>query len=376
MSKARSVGFSPARLKRIDAFIEQRYLEPGRFPGALTLIARGGKIAHLSVQGLADVERKTPLAEETIFRIYSMTKPITSVAFMMLVEEGAVALDDPVEKFIPAWRDLGVFVAGGPGHVPDPPAGPADAGRRPSPPHQRPHLRLSEPDQRRRRLPKGRDRRDGRQARPCGDDQGPRRPPAGILAGRGVELFGFHRCPGLSHRDDQRTVLRRFPSRADLRAARHVRHRFPRPGRKSRSAGGLLQQGRGRPTEAAGRSGQEPLPRRRRLSIQAAAAWFRPPRTISPSAGCCSAGGQAAGERLLEPQDHRADDRQPPSGRERSHPTLALAVQRGDQRRHRLWPRLRGQPRSGQGPAAGEPRASTIGAERPAPPSGSIRPKT
>ena len=115
MSKARSVGFSPARLKRIDAFIEQRYLEPGRFPGALTLIARGGKIAHLSVQGLADVERKTPLAEETIFRIYSMTKPITSVAFMMLVEEGAIALDDPVEKFIPAWKDQGVFVAGGPG---------------------------------------------------------------------------------------------------------------------------------------------------------------------------------------------------------------------------------------------------------------------
>ncbi len=115
MSRARSVGFSPARLKRIDAFIEQRYLEPGRFPGALTLIARGGKIAHFGVQGLADVERKTPLAEDTLFRIYSMTKPITAVAFMMLIEEGAVALDDPVAKFIPAWRDMGVFVAGGPG---------------------------------------------------------------------------------------------------------------------------------------------------------------------------------------------------------------------------------------------------------------------
>ncbi|MGH6992802.1 MAG: serine hydrolase domain-containing protein, partial [Caulobacteraceae bacterium] len=81
----------------------------------LTLVARRGEIAHLSVQGLADVERAVPLTEETIFRIYSMTKPITSIAFMMLVEEGRVALEDPVEAYIPAWRDLGVFVAGGPG---------------------------------------------------------------------------------------------------------------------------------------------------------------------------------------------------------------------------------------------------------------------
>ncbi len=115
MSKARAAGFSPARLERIDTFLEQRYLAPGKLPGALLLIARHGQIAHLSVQGLADVERGTPLAEDAIFRIYSMTKPITSVAFMMLVEEGAVALDDPVDKFIPSWRDLGVFVAGQPG---------------------------------------------------------------------------------------------------------------------------------------------------------------------------------------------------------------------------------------------------------------------
>ncbi|MGH6957670.1 MAG: serine hydrolase domain-containing protein, partial [Caulobacteraceae bacterium] len=115
MSKARSAGFSPARLKRIESFLEQRYLASGRFPNALTLIARHGEIAYLSVQGLADVERGKPLAEDAIFRIFSMTKPITSVALMMLVEEGAVALDDPVSAFIPAWRDLGVYVSGGPG---------------------------------------------------------------------------------------------------------------------------------------------------------------------------------------------------------------------------------------------------------------------
>ena len=64
------------------------------------------------MQGLADVERKVPVKDDTIFRIYSMTKPITAVAFMMLVEEGKVALDEPVHKYIPEWKDLGVFVAG------------------------------------------------------------------------------------------------------------------------------------------------------------------------------------------------------------------------------------------------------------------------
>lgn len=107
-----SLGFDPARLKRIDDFFAQKYLGPGKLPCAMTMIARGGEVAHFGVQGFADVERKEKLAEDTIFRIYSMTKPITSVAFMMLVEEGKVALDDPVHRHIPAWRDLGVFKAG------------------------------------------------------------------------------------------------------------------------------------------------------------------------------------------------------------------------------------------------------------------------
>ncbi|MBV9995618.1 MAG: beta-lactamase family protein [Caulobacteraceae bacterium] len=79
------------------------------------LIARGGELAHQAVLGLADVERGRPLQEDALFRIYSMTKPLTTVAFVMLAEEGRVAVDDPVEKFIPEWRDLGVFVAGQPG---------------------------------------------------------------------------------------------------------------------------------------------------------------------------------------------------------------------------------------------------------------------
>lgn len=106
------LGFDAARLAAIDPFLNARYVQPGRLPGTLTLVARRGEIAHLGVNGWADVERKQPLATDTIFRIYSMTKPLTSVAFMMLVEEGKVALDQPVHRYIPAWKDLGVYKAG------------------------------------------------------------------------------------------------------------------------------------------------------------------------------------------------------------------------------------------------------------------------
>jgi CubicO group peptidase (beta-lactamase class C family) len=91
---------------------QQRYIEAGRFPGTRLLVYRRGEIVHSTVQGFADVERKAPVKDDTIFRIYSMTKPITTVAFMMLVEEGRVALDEPVHKYIPEWAGLGVFQAG------------------------------------------------------------------------------------------------------------------------------------------------------------------------------------------------------------------------------------------------------------------------
>src|SRR5690606_32552354 len=81
-------------------------------PCALTLIERRGQLAHFSVQGHMDVERSRPLQRDTIFRIYSMTKPVTSVAMMMLVEEGLIALDDPVHRYIPQWRNLAVYEAG------------------------------------------------------------------------------------------------------------------------------------------------------------------------------------------------------------------------------------------------------------------------
>ncbi|MDE2378210.1 serine hydrolase domain-containing protein [Bradyrhizobium sp.] len=107
-----SVGMSQAALDRVEAHLKNRYIDAGRFPGTQLLVYRRGKVVHNSVQGLADVERKVPVKDDTIFRIYSMTKPLTSVAFMMLVEEGLVAIDEPVHKYIPEWKDLGVFVAG------------------------------------------------------------------------------------------------------------------------------------------------------------------------------------------------------------------------------------------------------------------------
>ena len=109
---AKSVGLSPSRLETLDRFLQTRYIEADKIPGALITIVRRGEIAHQSALGFADVERRKPVREDTIFRAYSMSKPITSVAFMMLVEQGLVALDDPVHRFIPEWRELGVYQGG------------------------------------------------------------------------------------------------------------------------------------------------------------------------------------------------------------------------------------------------------------------------
>src|SRR6185369_16741621 len=120
-----TVGMSRSALDRIDGHQKQRYIDTGRFPGAQLLVYRRGKVAHSSVQGFSDVERKVAMRDDTIFRIYSMTKPITTVAFMMLFEEGRVALDEPVHKYIPEWKNLGVFVAGtSPSFLTRPPARP------------------------------------------------------------------------------------------------------------------------------------------------------------------------------------------------------------------------------------------------------------
>ncbi len=110
--RPQEVGLDPDRLARIDQHLKRRYLDPGKIAGALTLVARRDRVAWLSPVGKMDLERDKPMSEDTIFRIYSMTKPVTSVALMTLYEEGCFQLDDPVYKHIPEWRELGVYQAG------------------------------------------------------------------------------------------------------------------------------------------------------------------------------------------------------------------------------------------------------------------------
>jgi CubicO group peptidase (beta-lactamase class C family) len=110
--KPEEVGLSGERLTRIDQHLNQRYIRPKKISGTLTLVARHGKVAYLSPQGLMDIERHKVMTEDTIFRIYSMTKPITSVALMMLYEEGYFQLNDQVYKYIPEWRNLRVYDSG------------------------------------------------------------------------------------------------------------------------------------------------------------------------------------------------------------------------------------------------------------------------
>ena len=105
---AEELGFISDRLARIPAFVQVNYIDNGKLPFASLLIGRGDDIA---------LQWNSGVAEDAIFRIASMTKPITSVAFMQLVEQGKVALTDPVAKYIPEFAQLGVFVAGG-GNVP------------------------------------------------------------------------------------------------------------------------------------------------------------------------------------------------------------------------------------------------------------------
>ncbi len=90
----------------------QRYIDAGKVAGTLTLVYHRGAVVHFSPLGLADVERNRPMAEDTIFRIYSMSKPLTSIALMQLYERGLMQLDDPVHRYIPEWKDLRVYQSG------------------------------------------------------------------------------------------------------------------------------------------------------------------------------------------------------------------------------------------------------------------------
>lgn len=109
--KPEDVGLSSLRLARIGDHMK-RYIDAGKIAGTLTLVARRGQVAYLEPQGHLEIERRRPVTADAVWRIYSMTKPITSVGLMMLYEEGRFQLDDPVHRFIPSWQNLRVFVGG------------------------------------------------------------------------------------------------------------------------------------------------------------------------------------------------------------------------------------------------------------------------
>ena len=111
-SNIHTSGMSDKRLSLIDDHITKNYLENERLTGALTVVYRKGRLAHYSTLGLSDREQNKPVLWDTIYRIYSMTKPITSTALMMLYERGLFQLDDPVEEFIPEFKGIEVYVSG------------------------------------------------------------------------------------------------------------------------------------------------------------------------------------------------------------------------------------------------------------------------
>lgn len=121
----RLAGFSAERLDRIGEHLERSYIEPGKIAGCQVLVARHGVPAYFRSFGFMDLERRRPMRDDTIFRIYSMTKPITSVALMQLFERGRFQLNDDVYRVLPEWRQQKVYVSGeGEAMVTRAPAGP------------------------------------------------------------------------------------------------------------------------------------------------------------------------------------------------------------------------------------------------------------
>jgi CubicO group peptidase (beta-lactamase class C family) len=111
MGIAEDHGFSTERLARLDAVLH-RYVDDGKIPGAQTLVSRHGELVHRDCYGFTDVEAGKKVEPDSLYRIYSMTKPITSVALMMLFEEGAFLLENPVSRWLPEFADLQVWTGG------------------------------------------------------------------------------------------------------------------------------------------------------------------------------------------------------------------------------------------------------------------------
>tara|TARA_Y100001970_G_scaffold6943_2_gene7959 strand:- start:14857 stop:16242 length:1386 start_codon:yes stop_codon:yes gene_type:complete len=103
-------GMSHERLQKIAPVLADLYLKEGKFPGFISAVARKGKVVHFETQGFSDIESRRPLEKDSLFRIYSMTKPITGVALMILLEQGKLRLNDPVSLYIPEFKSTKVLI--------------------------------------------------------------------------------------------------------------------------------------------------------------------------------------------------------------------------------------------------------------------------
>lgn len=111
LSNAQKLGFSPERLNNI-APVMQQYIDQGKLAGTLTMVARNGEVAYVNSQGMMDREKSKPMSEDAIFRIYSMTKPITAVAALTLWEQGKFHMNDPIAMYLPEFAKMKVYVSG------------------------------------------------------------------------------------------------------------------------------------------------------------------------------------------------------------------------------------------------------------------------
>ena len=121
MIKAKQVGMSSKRLDRIGE-VMRRLIGEKKIPGTVTLVARKGEVVHFEANGLRDVEKELPMEKDTIFRIYSQSKPITGAAIMMLFEEGKFLMTDPISKYLPEFTDMEVYVGEDKGNIQTEPA--------------------------------------------------------------------------------------------------------------------------------------------------------------------------------------------------------------------------------------------------------------
>ncbi len=236
-------GFDAGRLSRITEHLQRSYIEPGKIVGCQTLVSRHGHVAYFSSLGLMDRERKRPMRDDTVFRIYSMTKPITSVALMTLYEQGYFQLNDPVHRVIPEWRDQRVYVSG---------EGESMETKAPDQPMTFRHV-LSHTGGLlvRRDAASGRPRvrQPGSDPRRAGETLANVRRAAGeraaaVRAGHALDVLVLDGRVRIPRRGDLREAVRRVPARGDLRAAGDARDVVPRrrPRRVERLAANYQRQ--------------------------------------------------------------------------------------------------------------------------------------